>query len=427
MSSYLPQKTFVVCTMQMSPGPGHLLADSSKRNLSVIHSKKDAVMLTKVDLLLLNDFGCMNSWKGVATIGFFAGLVAGLAIAAAVAFSVMTLGVGAIIIGACAVAAVAATYNSVQSNSKKCNTLLTAWQDFHPTVKFDQQSALTQRSMLTCGAGGILKPFISELAANSASTRIAWANRGQVTLTGVISFMFGASVGYTLGTSGLVAAGTEVIIGVVGAYCIYAPLSYLEKEGIRAYNDTDEGGTEYDRMIDLVESMEDDSFTYDSADDDYNPTNLAKTGEIVFQHSVDMYRHNENQRFIDRMMNVTGTNAEKRAAREAIALEMKRTKSGSIAVNEMRRKGSGDILPRQRTQNKGNRVIEGFKSETGASRSEAIRGTKASGYTDGLMFNAVALLLPLLVTPLDEYTITTAASFAEEDAKNGISITSLTQ
>tara|TARA_R110000751_G_scaffold305198_1_gene421412 strand:- start:57657 stop:57908 length:252 start_codon:yes stop_codon:yes gene_type:complete len=79
--------------MQMSPTKGKLLADGGARELSVINSKKDAVLLTKVDLVLMNDFPCQQKWQGPAVkSGFFAGLVAGIAIAAAVAFSVCTLG-----------------------------------------------------------------------------------------------------------------------------------------------------------------------------------------------------------------------------------------------------------------------------------------------------------------------------------------------
>jgi len=58
MSSFLPEKTFVVCTMQMSPSKGQLLADPGKRDVTVIHSKKDAALLTTADVMLLNDFGC---------------------------------------------------------------------------------------------------------------------------------------------------------------------------------------------------------------------------------------------------------------------------------------------------------------------------------------------------------------------------------
>ncbi|TPN87363.1 hypothetical protein [Aquimarina algicola] len=57
-------------------------------------------------------------------------------------------------------------------------------------------------------------------------------------------------------------------------------------------------------------------------------------------------------------------------------------------------------------------------------RSRAVWGTKSSGFTDGFAFNGVALMLPLLVTPLDEYTIKAAADFADEDIANGSSVAS---
>ena len=430
MSSYLPQKTFAVCTMQMSPAKGQLLADGGARNLSVIHSKKDAVLLTKADLVLMNDFACQNKWQGPAVkAGFFAGLVAGLAIAAAVAFSVCTFGVGAIIIGACAVAATAYTYAAAKSNSTKCNNLLTSWQNPHTTVKFDQVEAVTQTSFITCGAGGMIQPFISPSAANSAAKRIAWANRGEVGLSGLISFMFGTSVGYTLGTYGFVAAGTEVAIGFAGAHLIYAPLSYGEKKGMRSWFKSDTGDTTYDRLIANQESNEQPDwfeFEYDSADDDYNPTGLSEPAGKTFDRSVELFRINQNDAYIERMMNVEGTKAEKKAAIEAIAKEMSRTRSGAQAVNEMRRKGSGEIVLRQRTQRKGNRVTAQHRGNAQAARSAAVWGTKGKGFTDGMAFNGVALMLPLLVTPLDEYTIKAAADFAEEDIANGNSISSTT-
>ncbi|MEM5540342.1 hypothetical protein [Olleya sp. AS48] len=92
----------------------------------------------------------------------------------------------------------------------------------------------------------------------------------------------------------------------------------------------------------------------------------------------------------------------------------------------MRRKGSGEILPRTKTQNKGNIVTANHRGNAQAARSQAMWGTKAKGFSDGMAFNGVALMLPLLITPLDEYTIKAIADFAEEDIANGNSITSTT-
>lgn len=58
MSSFLLEKIFVVCIMQMSPRKGQLFSDLGKRDVTVIHSKKDAALLTTVDVMLLNDFVC---------------------------------------------------------------------------------------------------------------------------------------------------------------------------------------------------------------------------------------------------------------------------------------------------------------------------------------------------------------------------------
>ncbi|RKN02951.1 hypothetical protein [Aquimarina sp. AD1] len=430
MSSYLPEKTFVVCTMQMSPTKGQLLADPDRRDIDVLHSKKDVALLTEVDLILMNDFGCQNKWQGPAVkAGFIAGFFAGLAIAAAVAFSVCTFGVGAIIIGAAAIAATAYTYAAVKSNSTKCTPQLKTWVNPHPTVSFNKSAAVTQTSFMTCGAGGMLQPFISPSAANSAAKRIAWSNRGEVGLSGLISFMFGTSVGYTLGTSGFIAAGAEAGTGILGAYLVYAPITYGEKKGMRNWFKSDTGDTTYDRLIANQESNEQPEwfdFTYDTADDDYNPTGLKDASGKAYDRSVELFRINQNDRYIERMMNVEGTQAEQRAAREAIAKEMSKTKSGAEAVREMRRKGSGEILPRTKTQTKGNRATSAHRSNARTARSQAIWGTKNKGYSNGIAFNGVALMLPLLVTPLDEYTIKAAADFAEEDIANGSSISSTT-
>lgn len=328
------------------------------------------------------------------------------------------MGVGAIIIGAVAVAAAAYSYSAAQSNSKKCNTMLMGWEMAHPTVSFNKVPALTQQSFMTCSVpGGILKPFLSEAAAASASTEIAWTNRSEVGLTGLISFMFGYATGYTLGTSGLIKAGFEVAAGYAGAYLIYAPLSSLEQKGMRAWNDTAAGNTEYDRMISKVEELEgDNEFAYDSFDDDYNPNDVLRSSKKVFNHSVDIFRHNQNERFVERMMNVQGTKAEKRAQREAIAKEMSKTRSGNQAVEAMRR-GNGEIYPRQRTQRKGKNAIQPHQEKSRSARGESVKGLKN---------NALLLALPLFVTPLAEYSLVALSDYAEEDAKKGNSISSYT-
>ncbi len=421
MSSYLPQETSVVCTMQMSPTPGKLLADPDARNLSVVHSKDD-VMLTNADMLLRADFSCKNDWKGPVTWGaFFAGLAVGIALAA---FTVVTFGLGAVIIGAVAVAAVA-TVAYVKSNSVKCSGKLQSWKEEHPSVKFDQNPALTQRSIMTCNVGGVLKPFVSEAAAHSAANEIAWANRADVTLSGVISFIFGASVGYTGGTTGLLAAGGEVAVGYLGALIVFTPLSLLEKEGIRAYNDTANGDTEYDRILSAKESIQDDSLLYDTPDDDYNPVNFVEGIKEIKRSSQSIGEQNRNMRLVNKMMNVQGTRKERNAAIESIAKQLGKTESGAKIVEAMRR-GNGSIWQRGRTANKADRIVQTIKGEAKNTRSRALWGTRGKGFTNGTVFNTTALALPLLITPLDEHTMIAASNYAEEDLAEGNSINSTT-
>lgn len=443
MSSYLPQKTFVVCTLQMSPTKGELLADGDARSLSVIHSKKDAVLLTKDDLVLLADFGgCQNKWMGPVLKSLFAFGVALGATLAAVTIGVLTLGVGAIIIGACAVAT--AAYIATKSNSTKCKPLLTAWQNPHPTVKFDQVNAVTQTSFITCGAGGMLQPFISASAADNAASEIASTNKTALVLSGIISFMFGFAVGHSGGLAGFsgyaggatissafgsaLSAGVgEFLIGTIGAYAVYAPLTYGQEKLQQWYYSSDDEKDPYDRLQNQIEEAKGDKnenipellgFQYDSLDDDFNPTDVLKKSNEAIQSSWDIYRTKQNDAFIKQMMNVKGTKAEKRAQIEAIAKEMSKTRSGAQAVREMRRKGSGEIVIRTKTEAKGNKV-------TAAHRAEA-RGARRNSIKKMATPSNVSLLLPFVVTYLEEKAVRTFADFMQEDITNGNTISSTT-
>ena len=73
MSSYLPEKTYVVCTNQTGNDYRELLADSEKRNVSVFYRDKRA-FLTIIDKKLNEDFTCKTSWsKGLAGGAFIGG------------------------------------------------------------------------------------------------------------------------------------------------------------------------------------------------------------------------------------------------------------------------------------------------------------------------------------------------------------------
>lgn len=415
MSKYLPQETFIVCSHQVNPSPGNILANPDVWNLSVVYKSEKKPLLTEADLLLKDDFECKSNWGQAAGWGFFiGGLVTGLAIGAAVAFSVLTFGVGAVIIGVVATAVIGTGLTfALKSNATKCNPNLIEWKNPHPKVKFEGNKAVNLSSFMTCSVGpGVLTPFIDEDEAKSAAKNVAFRNMGEVGLTAVISGLFGFGIGYAAGStgglgSGLLAGGKEAAVGVIGAYLVFQPISYLQSKGMQAMYGSD-NNTPYDQMLASRNELQG-SFTVDSPDDPYIGTNQTNAAEKMLYHSYDKYRQNQNEKFIKEIMNLKGTRAQREARTAEIVAEMKKTQSGAQAVEAMKRKGSGKIEQRNRTSNKGNRVINQHKAAT----NEALKAEAAKGF--GGTMNTVGLILPLLVSPLNEWTFSVLAdSFASQ-------------
>lgn len=423
MSKYLPQETFVVCSHQMDPSPGVLLADSSLWKLSVVYKQEKKPLLTQVDMLLKDDFECKSNWGKAAAWSF---LIAGVALGLAVAFSVCTFGVGAVVLGALAVVATVA----IASNSTKCNPNLVEWKNTHPSVRFEGNHALNLSSFLTCSAGpGLLTPFIDEAEANSAAKNVAFRNWGEVSLTAVISGMFGFAIGSSGGTvlaggggfgAALFASGSEFGIGVLGAYLVYQPISSLESSAMQSIYNTDGGNIPYDKMISARKELES-SFVVDSPDDPYIGSDQTKAIGNIKEHSFDYYREQQNRKYIKEIMELKGTRAEREAKTAEIVAEMKKTKSGSAAVEAMKRR-NGKILPREKTSKKGNASINKNQKETlKGMKSEATKGfigtpERGKGFKG---MNAVGLILPLLVSPLSEWTFGVLSdAFANQSGGN---------
>lgn len=415
MSKYLPQETFAVCSHQMNPSPGVLIADSSLWKLSVVYKKENQPLLTEVDILLKDDFECKSNWGKSAAWSF---LIAGAALGLAVAFSVCTLGVGALVLGAVAVAATVV----IASNSTKCNPNLAEWKKPHPSVRFERNKALNLSSFLTCSAGpGILTPFIDEAEANSAARNVAFRNWGEVSLTAVISGMFGFAIGSSGGTvlaggggvsAALFTSGTEAGIGILGAYLVYQPISALESAGMQSMYGGD-GTTSYDSMLSARKELEE-PFKVDSPDDPYVGTSQTQALGNIKNHTFDYYREQQNRRYIREIMELKGTKAERQARIAEITAEMKRTKSGAAAVEAMTRR-SGQILPREKTSMKGNRAINQSQSET-------LKGMKSEASKGFGGMSGVGLILPLLVSPLSEWTFSVLANAYANQSGGDVSI-----
>ncbi len=418
MSKYLPQKSFVVCTHQVNPTPGKLLADPNMWQFSVIYKSKNQPLLTEVDMLLMDDFECKNNWgKSLGWAAFAGGLVAGILVAT---------GVGAIVV--CLVAiTVAAIVFTINSKATNCNPNLIEWKNPHSKVKFEGHKALTQTAFLTCSAGpGILAPFLDESEAKSAAKNVAYRNWGEVGITTVISGLFGFAVGYASGAAlaggggigaALYAGGKEVVVGFVGAYLIYQPISNLESAGMQSYFKSDNGDTSYDNMLSARQELEN-GFNIDSPDDFYVGSEQPVAINNSIYHGYDLYRQRQNQKYINEIFNVKGTQAEKKAQVAAIAEKMSRTRSGAQAVDAMKGRKSGEIYsrnPKLRKMNQGRNVIKQHRSET-------IKGLKSETNKGFGGLKAVGLILPLLVSPLNEWTFNVLATAHDNQSGGGVSI-----
>ena len=171
MSSYLPDKVFVVCTNQLGAGYKQLTVDTSLRpssNQTVSLGTQSKVFLVKIDKKLTSDFVCKSGCSsGAGTVAFGAGVLTGLAVAAAVATVPIA---GWIIGGAIAIGCLAIALDAwLIATSPTCSMMLgyeeSKWMMHHTTVRLDSQNvslkdkhlALVKNSMLICKEpGGML-------------------------------------------------------------------------------------------------------------------------------------------------------------------------------------------------------------------------------------------------------------------------------
>lgn len=188
MKGYIEEGGWVSCTMDSFGTPRQLVA---RRDVQVKrHNGK--ILLTKIDTAIDKQFVCNSPVK------FWTGLAA-LAIGIAIALSGP---VGWIALGACAVAAVAITIQSVTSHA--CNGCLEGqeWDYSHKSVSWGAQNAILYNySQLHCSNGGLLIASETFDEANSISNQMAlnnWKanaiNIGQHLANGIIDGLMGFSV-----------------------------------------------------------------------------------------------------------------------------------------------------------------------------------------------------------------------------------------
>lgn len=224
MSSYLPDKTFVVCTNQLGVEYKQLTLSENRAAQTVKLGSQQRVFLVKLDKNLTSDFTCKSGWSsGAGTAAVGAGVITGLAVAATVATVPV---IGWIVGGVIAVGCIGyGIWQMMQSPT--CSQMIgyeeSKWINHHQTVRFDSSSvqmkekhlALVKNSMLKCKEpGGMLLPFISESAAKQAAEAIGYNNRREM----ATNIGAGFFTGFLFGTGIGAAAGTLVVLGQTAAF-----------------------------------------------------------------------------------------------------------------------------------------------------------------------------------------------------------------
>lgn len=271
MGSYLPDKVFAVCTNQLGTGYKQLTIDNELRptaNQTVKLGSKDRVFLVKIDKKLTDNFTCKSGWSsGAGTAAFGAGVLTGLAVAAAVA----TVPIAGWIVGG-AIAIGCLIWGAFQmAKSPTCSEMIgyeeSKWVMHHQYVRFDSANveikekhlALVKNSMLICKEpGGVLLPFISESLATQAGENIGHNNQLEMGLSTAVGAFSGFMFGYGFGWAAL--AQFAVWTGI-GHYVI-SPLAarFGDATGSMLGNDTyDEIKDNSNKTSDWWENLSEDA------------------------------------------------------------------------------------------------------------------------------------------------------------------------
>lgn len=414
MSSYLPEKTFAVCSSQSTSGPLPLLAT---REGTVNYASQSVLFLTIVDRKLDGQYSCKTKWSsGAGTAAFGVGIMAGLAIAATVATVPV---VGWIVGGAIAIGCIAYGLFKMFGPKPTCSEMIgfqeSSWKNQHPMVRFDKIPAVTKKSFIMCKEGGILIPFLSESAAIEASKSVANKNKVEIGLVGLASLLGGTAFGFTLGTGGLLSAGKDFALGFLGSYAVFQPLEHIEKQVIRGIVDEDENNLYYDQIL---EEINGESSQFDSIDDSYNPIGVLEGLQEIKANAIE----------------AGATSAQINEINAAIA---EAEKLGSYARNinpsaqrvfDNARNGVyGEQVRNNFTNRAGNGrgMNQGGNYEASAQNRQSELNRQNRQLTTSKAMNAInmaTLVLPFITTGLSEATLKSLTNAGSDEDANGLNV-----
>lgn len=425
MSSYLPEKCYVVCTNHMGLGYRQLeRAGGERTEFTVIFKAGQRPWLTREDKKLSEDFECKNKWASPVAFGAFgAGLGTGVAIVAVTGAAVGWIPVaGQIVLGVVAVACIAYALYSFFTSKSKCSDRLASpasqWIIFHQTVTFNGFNAVNKRSILKCQEpGGFLLPFISESLAAEAARSIGLNNIADIGLNGLASAVSGLFVafaaipaaGASAGMALFSTAGQFSIGMAVGKYIIN-PITDAEREGLRNILG---GGEIYDNM----------NATPDSQSDGIDPSTEWYPGDTVevvkdLRSMREMARQNgASQQSIEQLNEAIRSSEgnrslspDKNPAMRQVVQNIKEGVYGN-EVRNMFRNRSGNMRGMNRLANYERAV---------SAKNESIRTNRANQRESGgkVLGNLLQIFQPFISTFFSEQARSAAAQYAEQDLAN---------
>lgn len=418
-SSYLPEKTYVVCNNQASMEYRELLADSDIRAVSIYYKDKRA-LLTKVDKKLCSDFTCKTAWsKGLSRSAFVGGVGVGLGIAIA---SASVPVIGWIVGGAIAIGAIAMAVYEI-SNAPKCSEALgnsvSQWSIYHQNVKFNQHNAILSCSVLFCGEGGVLMPFVSKTMAEKTAKSIGRMNIADISINLVVSGLSGYAVGSLQGVKEFF----MFVAGIgIGKMIIEPSADWVgEQYGYLQGNDR------YDK---IAKSRIEPSSQEDILDDIMKSSNPAEDIKDIKNNSAQiiqaMKANGESQQAIRNFeaainsAKTTGSFGENNKVAQEVLSNIKQGKYGEqIKSNFTNTKGNSRGMHTQSNYDKSiNQNTQSIRANRWKSLTESRKGA----------MTILSILQPFVSSIFDKQTLIMAIeqqeTMEEQNAKNSISVIS---
>lgn len=222
-ASYIPKDVYAICTFQTDAEPRQLIP--TRETITVFYgTDMTRPLLTVEDKNINKEFPCKNPKNAMwSFLCFGAGLIVGAALVLSGPIGWLVIGIG---VGMMAIGAYQATKVDHMCSGSLGNG---TWKIEHQTVKLDKKNAITQNSMLSCDAGGILTPIFSYAIAKKYAEQISSNNNSEIGLNAFASFFGGA---------GMIIAGVEMgvaktVLWMAGTMAAVNEVNYWEREVIR--------------------------------------------------------------------------------------------------------------------------------------------------------------------------------------------------